>query len=513
MNWKNMLKIIATRWRALSLWARFAVVGFAAVVVIGGGSILRGGSAAQSTDTPFLRAVQVASVLDLENDTTPLPLIGEIKSVNEANIHSQTAGTVTHLYRKLGEYVSAGAIIAELDNASERAAVLSAQGTFEAAQANVDKTSKLFTSSKGSTLDSIKAVYSSNDDLVHTKLDVMFSNPTVQSARFVLPVSNQSLLNTVMTQRLQLESMLKAQAQRAAALTEDSDLKGEIAIAIEETRIIKKYIDDLSALLNVSISSESYSQSEINTFIATASAARTTISSSLSSLNVALQALTSAQNIGDKPTEASASEAALKQAQGALDSANANLEKTIIRAPISGTLNNLSISLGDFVSGFQQVAVVSNNGALEIVAHVSSEDRASIAVGSKVTIENKYEGAVTSIAPAIDPITKKIEVKIGFNGRAQDLTNGQSVHLDVARTAKKSTANSGTIVLPVATVKVGTTQSLVFTVNEENKLVGHVVTLGDLVGDKVQITSGVTTDMMLVTDARGLKDGQQVDVR
>lgn len=508
-----MLKTIATRWRGLSLWARFAVVGFAAVLVIGGGSILRGGTTAQATDAPYLRTVQVASVLDLENDTTPLPLIGEIKSVNEANIHSQTAGTVTHLYRKLGEYVSAGAIIAELDNASERAAVLSAQGTYEAAQANVDKSSKLFTSSKGSTLDTIKAVYSSNDDLIHTKLDVMFSNPTVQSARFVLSVSNQSLLNSVMTQRLQLEAMLKSEALRAASLTENSDLKNEIAVATEDTRIIKAYIDDLSALLNVSISSESYSQSEISAFITTASAARATVSGSLSSLNAALQALTSAQNTGDKPTEASASQAALKQAQGALDSAQANLEKTIIRAPISGTLNNLSISLGDFVSGFQQVAVVSNNGALEIVAHVSSEDRASIAVGSKVKIENKYEGAVTSIAPAIDPTTKKIEVKIGFNGRAQDLTNGQSVHLDIARVAKKSTVKEGVIVLPVSSVKIGTTESLVFTVDAENKLVGHVVTLGDLVGDKIQIIAGVTTDMMLVTDARGLKNGQQVDVQ
>lgn len=503
---------VAARWRGLSLWARFALAAFVVVLIIGGVYFLKNKGSAAVTDAPHLRTVQVASVADLENDTTPLPLIGEVQSVNEAQIHTETAGAITHLYHKLGDYVPAGGIIAEIDNASERAALLSAQGSLEAAQASVQKSGKLFGESKDSALNTIKSVYSSNDDVVHAKLDVMFSNPATYQTHFVLTATNQSLLNKVVTERLQIEDMLAKESARAATLTAESDVKSEIAIGATETRAIKTYVDDLAALLNVSLPSQIYSETTISGFITTTSAARTTVAGSLASLTAASQALISAQTSGDTPEEASASDATLKQAQGSVAAANANLQKTIIRAPISGTLNNLTIHLGDFVSGFQQVAVVSNNGALQIVGHVSSEDRASISVGSKVKIENEYDGTITSIAPAIDPSTKKIEIKISFAGRANDLTNGQSVHLDIARGSKKK-ATFSTIMLPVATIKINAEGAVVFTVDENKHLLAHAVKTGNLVGDKIQVLSGVTPDMQLVTDARGLKDGQPIEIQ
>ena len=514
MNLRQFGSAFAARWRGLSLWARYALVVFVLVLVIGGLYLRNSSGVAQVAETPRLRAVQVANVSDLENDTTPLPLIGAVQSRNEAEIRAQAGGSVTHLYYKLGSYVSAGTAIAEINNSSERAALLQAQGALEAAQASVSKGGKLEGESKKSALNTIKTVYSTNDDLIRSKLDVMFSNPTANSPLFVLSVTNQSLLNKVQSTRLKLGGLLKEEAKRAENLADDSDLKAEIVVATEETRQIKNYIDDLSALLNVSISSQVYSEATIAGFIASASAARSTVSGSLASLTAASQTLISAQTSGDVPGEASSADATIKQAQGAYDAAKANLEKTIIRAPISGTINNISINLGDFVSAFQQVAVVSNNGALEIIAHITPEDRETIAVGNKVKIENEYDAQVNSIAPAVDPNTKKIEIKIGFSAPASELTNGESVHLDIVRNVKKATTKNTTIIaIPIAAVKVGTEQSVVFTVDADHKLVAHEVKMGELVGDKVQILEGITKDLELVTDARGLKDGLQVDLQ
>jgi RND family efflux transporter MFP subunit len=338
----------------------------------------------------------------------------------------------------------------------------------------------------------------------------MFSNPSSITPRFVLSVTDQSLLNRVQSERLALETLLKQESARGENLSESSDLKAEITAAISETRQIKSFIDDLSALLNVSISSQTYSETAISGFIATASGARTAVSGTLAALTGAQQGLISTQTTGDTPDQASSANATLKQAQAAVDAAQANLNNTIIRAPISGTLNNLSIKLGDFVSAFQQVAVISNNGALEIIAHITPEDRATISSGSKVKIENEYDGWITSIAPAIDPTTKKIEVKIAFTG--ETLTNGESVHLDVARAAKK-TAAKGVVALPIASIKIEPNGSVVFTVDENHKLVAHKVTTGQIIGDKIQIVSGVSRDMKLVVDARGLKDGQEVELQ
>ena len=297
---------------------------------------------------------------------------------------------------------------------------------------------------------------------------------------------------------------------RALALTETSDIQAEISKTTEETQILKSYVDAISALLNASIPSNDYSQATIDGYGATASAARSIVSGSIASLTASTQAIIAAQTSGDSPSNASASSAAIKTAQGAYNAANASLEKTIIRAPISGTLNNLAIKLGDFVSPSQEVAVVSNNGSLEIVAFITPEDRSQIAVGTAVLIEREYNGSIKSIAPAVDPMTKKIEIKVGFAGKTNNLTNGESVHLDIARAAKKTTSKAATVAIPISAVKIQSDGAVVFTVDETNHLVSQPVTTGVLIGDKIQILSPISANTMIVTDARGLKNGQEV---
>ena len=211
------------------------------------------------------------------------------------------------------------------------------------------------------------------------------------------------------------------------------------------------------------------------------------------------------------PSSASASDAAIKTAQGARNAAAASLEKTFIRAPISGTLNSLSLELGDFVSSLQTVAVISNNSALEIVGQITPDDRAQIKIGASAKIENEYLGFVVSIAPAIDPLTKKIEIKIRFSGGTASFTNGESVHLDIARTPKNAAAKNA-VAVPVSSVKIQSDDSVVFSVDASNHLVSHVVETGKLIGEKIEILSAIDPEMMIVTDARGLKEGQEVSV-
>ncbi len=508
-NWTRL----SVRIRTLTPISKVAAVGFIVVLIGGGIYILKGHSAPVPAETARLRSVMVASVSDLQNDTTPLPLIGEVKSSNEAQIRAESGGSIKHLYHKLGDYVSAGTVIAEIDNSSERAAILQAQGAFENAQASVQKSGKVFTQSKSGVLDTIRSVYSSNDDLIRSKLDLMFSNPRSANPQFVLSTSEPGLVNKVQSARLQLGQLLAHESERAAALSESTDVHAEIETATAETRVVKSYIDDLSALLNASISSQTYPQAVIDGFIASASAARSVASGSLASLSGASQTLISAQTGAEKPSDISSANATLKTAQGSVDAANANLQKTIIRAPISGTLNNLSLHLGDFVSAFQQVAVVSNNGALEIVANITPEDRSIVKIGTRVVIEHQFKGVVTSIAPAVDPITKKIEIKIGVSGSA-GLTNGQSVHLDISRAQKTAKSKNTIMAIPISAVKIEATGSVIFTLDETNHLVAHKIKTGALVGDKIEIVSTTTNaSTLIVTDARGLKDGQEVTVQ
>ncbi|MEK7099740.1 MAG: HlyD family efflux transporter periplasmic adaptor subunit, partial [Patescibacteria group bacterium] len=192
----------------------------------------------------------------------------------------------------------------------------------------------------------------------------------------------------------------------------------------------------------------------------------------------------------------------------------AQLEKTIIRAPIAGQVNFLPIRVGDYVTAFTHTATVAQNGALEIVSYVSESDRDLLAVGSKVTIEDKYQGVVTSIAPALDPNTKQIEIHIALSG-ASEIVNGQSVRITLPGAAKAvavADAPSGPLLLPLTALKLTPSARVVFSLGEDGRLVAHPVEIRDVRGDRIEVMTALPADLRIVADARGLSEGQKVNV-
>jgi RND family efflux transporter MFP subunit len=210
-------------------------------------------------------------------------------------------------------------------------------------------------------------------------------------------------------------------------------------------------------------------------------------------------------------TDLTAAQANVTQAQGALDAAKATLEKTVVRSPITGTIVSLPVTEGDYLPAFSQVAVVSNPQALYIDTHVTPDDAKTLAVGNTALIDTATKGIITFIAPAIDPATSKIEVKVGITGTAEALTDGEVVNIALDRNHEApATAQNTAIVIPISAVKITPNTPIIFTIGTSSTLVAHPVTLGSILGDRVIILTGLTPDMDIVTDARGLAEGQEV---
>ena len=176
---------------------------------------------------------------------------------------------------------------------------------------------------------------------------------------------------------------------------------------------------------------------------------------------------------------------------------------------------SLPITLGDFVSNSAPVAEVSNPGALEVKAGVTPSDAKTLEVGGKATIEGSTAGVITAIAPALDPTTGDIQVTIGITGDQAALTDGDTVTVSLVRsvqTTQKSASGAGAaILIPITAAKITPTGAVVFTVSSST-LVAHPITLGTILGGQITVVSGLTLDMDIVTDARGLAAGQTVVV-
>jgi RND family efflux transporter MFP subunit len=498
-----------------------------------------------TTEAPIneTRKVELINVGLSSTESSPLSLTGTIRSESEAVLKTESQGEVTGVYKKVGDFVYAGEIIAELRNTSERAAVLQAQALLEAARANLQKgTSGVrsedkavlqisldnainsFSSAKTNTKNVLRSSYSAVESAVIQSMDLIFSNPKSANPTLIVSTSESGVANQLSQSRVTAQSMILREKAASTNLDGETDLISELNETEKEVLFVRDMIDNSIVVINNAIPSATVPLESISAYKAALNGARATISGTLSSItatrneyNNSFAGLEIARQNFDKgitgaqTEDVVALEAQVTQAEAGLSLARANLARTLIITPISGTINTLNLRQGDYANAFSSAAIVSNNNALEITTYVSTDDKENIRVGSKVFIDNKYKGVVTSISPGLDPVTKKIEVRIGVIDTETDLTNGSSVRISIDRNGFEIDPTEITeLSIPISALKIETNRIIVFTVNADNELTAHEVETGLILGDSVRITSGLTPEMTIVKDARGLREGQEV---
>jgi multidrug efflux pump subunit AcrA (membrane-fusion protein) len=492
-----------------------------------------------------LKEVSLVSIQDLQEKSIPLSLIGEVASKNEVIIKTQAQGEITGIFVKVGEFVEKGRIIAEIENLSMRGAMLQAQGAVDSAEAILAKTQQgvrveqisilelklkqaddLLNEEKQSVINTLRSEFATADDVARNKVDQFFSNPESTNPQLSFTATNSQLKTDIEFERFVIGKMLKSWSNELNNLNIEDDLFNSLNNAKQNIMIIRDFLDDTAIVVNQLAVNSNLSQTTIDGWKTAVLTSRTNINTSLSDISSAKNNLNNkiiSYDIAKKQYEEGLAggrqedvlqaQAGLKQAKGALRQAQSALEKTIIRASISGIINNINIEKGDFVSLFEPVITISNHNALEITAFITEDDKKNINTGAKVIIENKFEGFVSEIAPALDKKTKKIEIKITIvDSKTDFFIEGESVELEVERSFVVDD-NTKEIIAPISALKITVDGIFVFNVDENNILKEHKVSIGSVVGDGIIIFSGITSDMEIVLDARGLRDGQEIVIK
>lgn len=477
---------------------------------------------------PQVRKVALEQVAILSTETTPLSIIGTVRSEKEAVLRTESTGIVTGVYKNVGDFVGAGTIIAEIKNDGARASVAQAKANLDKIQKggrdeelsivaiNFKKAQEDLDSVKLQSINKLLSSYAVSSDVITRSADQIVSNPSSSNPQLNISTSESQMETDIENTRVAVEVVLSDFNIKKDTLSIEDDLVSELESASEKLGVIKTYLDIILSALNNAVTTQSTSSSQIELYKSDISISRTSILDSLSTLatqkqvlNATVSALNIAEEnynkgvVGGREEDVASAEAALRVAQ-------ANLEKTLIRTPISGRISSLSLSAGNFVSQFEHAAIVSNSNAIEIISFITEGERNNIAVGNDVIINGTLNGVVTSIAPGLDPQTKKIEVRIGVTDNSGLLTQGSSVEVKVARSRPASADEIEQIFIPISALKISTEDAYVFTISPEDTLIAHTVELGRILGDKVEITEGIVPEMFIVTDARGLKKDQKV---
>lgn len=492
---KNIYRRLCTKILRLSPKKRWALLVFVIVPIAVLWYTLLNKEPASVSVPSDTQVVEILSVGTLSRGGTPLTFSGQVTSRSEANIRTESSGRVTRVHKRLGDAIFAGEIIAEIENAREVAAIGQARAFLAQAKAsqniseiNEQSAEILLKETRTSVQNTLRSTYDGIEDAIRNKIDPMFSNPESPSPEFTIKSGNSQFGIDLNFARLKIQSILVAEEKRRGNLSPDNNLLEEMRLTESELTEIKKLIDLVNAVLNNGIATQGATQATIDAHKAIASGVRTSWTALVANISVAkdnFTAKTTQLQVAQKQGKSdiatpTISEASIAQAESSVEIAKVALEKTIIRSPISGTLNSLPVKQGDFVSQLQNAATVSNNGALEIIAYISDMERREIAVGSSLKIQDTAEGTVTRMAPALDPLTKKIEIRIGVLKGLETLLNGQSVNLSISRSKELSTISSSknrAISIPIVSLKIIPDGPVVFTV-EKNIIKSNPVKIG-----------------------------------
>lgn len=494
---------------------RFSIAGGVVLLAVLAVIIRTGNApAANPTESPA-RSVVVTTPAELAGEAS-LSLIGTVRAFTEASITTERAGRITSVSATLGGNVQAGQVIATIENAAEQAAVLQAQGAYEAALANAS-VSEVSTAQAANQLEAaetaaknaIQNTYTSVSNAYFTTIDKLYVNPTSPLTYPYFSNNNRSFLSN---ERIAFQDILPAWQQRAVTINNRAELDQLLRDSISYTERTRAIVDSfLQSLQNRD--SETFNGTPVSSLIAEFSQVRNTLDGNIQALRSAETTIRNAEQALAQAEIASASDtvsisgAQVKQALGSLRAAQANLAKTLLRSPIAGTVNSLSVSVGDFVGSFEPIAIVANNDAFEIVTFAGDNELELLTAGDTVLIENEYEGIITTIAPAIDSATQKTEIRIATDN--PNIKNGDTVR--ISKEAAAATSTPTRIQVPLSAVKFESTDGFIMFV-EDGVLRQRGVTLGAIRGSTIEIVDGLSATDSFVLDVRGLTEGTAVTV-
>ena len=188
-----------------------------------------------------------------------------------------------------------------------------------------------------------------------------------------------------------------------------------------------------------------------------------------------------------------------------------------LRSPIDGVVTRLSAMLGASIDGTTALVEVADPRFVDIVLGVSAAEATHLQPGAAVTLtsgaidggDSLGTGVVSTIAGAIDSVTRTVAVRVTARSTARPLRIGESVFGRIALEQ-----HSAAILIPSSAVVPDGDGYRVYVVDSASVAHTRTVTIGARRDARVEITSGLVIGERIVTDgAYQVDDGVHIVVK
>jgi RND family efflux transporter MFP subunit len=205
--------------------------------------------------------------------------------------------------------------------------------------------------------------------------------------------------------------------------------------------------------------------------------------------------------------------ASIQASEATMKLAGRQLRDTEIRAPFDGFVEKRLVNLGELVKTQMPVMAIVRLNPLKVIAEIPEKMAPWITAGQAVDLQvdayqdKKFTGKVSRISPGVNTATRAFPFEALVPNPDAALKPGT-----FARVHIESGKIDTVVTVPYASLQYRYGVNRVFVV-EGNKLAIHELAVGERLGDRIEVVSGVKPgDLVALTDVDTLADGALVTV-
>lgn len=454
-------------------------------------------------------------------------LSGKVVAADDVDLGFSQGGRVSRVYADVGDAVSGGTVLAEVENGDLRATVLQRQAALEREQAalvslkdgtrpeelavarsEVRRDEESLAQAHSGVVESVQDAYTTADDAVRNVLDQFIDSPRTDPQVAII-VGDGALENRIENARKTIEGTLIGWQADAFALSASGDISSAVSRSQTNLSAVSALLADASHALNKALPSGSITQSDIDGYKTDVNAARSSVNAALSSLTSAVTSQKSASSAldtsrknlalkeaGATPGDIAKQEAQVRAAEADVASARAQLAKSMIIAPFAGVVAAIDAEVGESVSAGTSVVSLIGVGKFQVESFVPEINIALIALDNPAAItldaygeDAKFAARVVFIDPAetVKDGVSTYRTILEFDAQDERIRAGMTANVLITTQERP-----GTLMIPVGLVVTEGNSRFAYVQEGEVRVrrevsVGAVSSLGD-----IEILSGLS---------------------
>jgi HlyD family secretion protein len=428
-----------------------------------------------------------------------LAVSGQVRGRTESKLAPETSGTIKEILVKEGDQVSAGQILAKLNQDRLQAAWEQAAKQVEVAQA------QLSVASRGplpSELEEVRSEVARREQVAQASLE---------SAR-------QRLAEAQTGPRSEQKKQAAAELAQATADRQQQtrDLKRQKELYQQGAVSKQGYEQSLTALARAQAAEERAGQrlAELRTGTRPEQLeqARQEVAQARAEAQAAQRTGQSQiQQLLDRPRaeDVSLAQSQLEQAQASLGLAKEQLDQAVIKAPYGGVIGRKLLDEGDQSSPNAPVLTLASLPNLEIRVEIDESERSRLKMGQEAVVRasgfpDSFQAEVVEFAGEVDSVKGTLEARLNLQNPPDWLVPGQTVDVNIVLSPQ-----SERLMVPLTCVILLGDKAQVLIV-DGGRLQERTVRVSSPTEKGYLVESGLEPGELVVRYPQGLKNGDTI---